>query len=54
MLPLLSYGGSPTGSWFNLVFGLLGYDKDGPTTKIKALWIPITVAGGGAQAAPAQ
>ena len=54
VLPLLSYGGSPTGSWFNLVFGLLGYDKDGPTTKIKALWIPITVAGGGAQAAPAQ
>ncbi len=52
ILPLLSWGGSPTGSWFNLLFGLLGYDKDGPTTKIKTLWIPITVAGGGAATTP--
>jgi len=47
LLPLLSWGGSPTGHWWNFVFGLAGYEKDGPTTKIKALWLPITVAGGG-------
>ncbi len=45
ILPVFSYGQSPTGSWANLLFGLLGYDHDGPTTKIKALWLPITVAG---------
>ena len=50
LLPVFSYGQSPTGSWANLFFGLLGYDHDGPTTKIKALWLPITVAGGGAAA----
>lgn len=47
LLPIFSYGQSPTGSWANLLFGLLGYDHDGPTTKIKALWLPITVAGPG-------
>jgi len=45
LLPIFSYGQSPSGSWANLVFGLLGYDHDGPTTKIKAFWLPITVAG---------
>lgn len=50
ILPVFSYGQSPTGSWANLFFGLLGYDHDGPTTKIKALWLPITVAGGDAPA----
>ena len=45
LLPVFSYGQSPTGSWANLFFGLLGYDHDGPTTKVKAFWLPITVAG---------
>jgi hypothetical protein len=49
-LPVFSYGQSPTGSWWNFLFGLAGYDKDGPTAKIKAFWIPITVAGGDAPA----
>jgi hypothetical protein len=52
ILPIFSYGQSPTGSWANLVFGLLGYEHDGPTTRVKALWLPITVAGGGAAAPP--
>ena len=47
LLPIFSYGQSPSGSWANLFFGLLGYDHDGPTTKIKTFWLPITVAGGG-------
>jgi len=45
LLPVFSYGQSPSGSWANLFFGLLGYDHDGPTTKLKAFWLPITVAG---------
>lgn len=44
LLPLFSYGQSPQGSWSNLLFGLLGYDADGPQTKIKFFWIPITVS----------
>ena len=46
LLPLFSYGQSPSGYWWNLLFGLAGFDKDGPTTKIKAFWLPITVSGG--------
>lgn len=45
LLPLFSYGQSPSGYWWNVLFGLAGYDKDGPTSKIKAFWLPITVAG---------
>jgi hypothetical protein len=44
LLPLFSYGQSPAGYWWNLLFGLAGFDRDGPTTKIKAFWIPITVS----------
>src|SRR6185369_11561281 len=43
-LPLFSYGQSPSGYWWNFLFGLTGYDKDGGTTKIKAFWVPITVS----------
>ncbi|HVH42141.1 MAG TPA: hypothetical protein VM925_07345, partial [Labilithrix sp.] len=46
LLPLFSYGQSPAGYWWNLLFGLAGYDKDGATSKIKAFWIPITVSSG--------
>ncbi len=44
LLPLFSYGQSPTGHWWNLLFGLAGYDTDAGTSKIKAFWIPITVS----------
>ncbi len=53
LLPLFSYGQSPTGYWWNLLFGLAGFDRDGPTTKIKAFWLPITVSDGGAARATA-
>ncbi|AKV01881.1 hypothetical protein AKJ09_08544 [Labilithrix luteola] len=52
LLPVFSYGQSPTGHWWNVLFGLAGYDRDGATAKVKALWIPITVAGGNAPKAP--
>jgi hypothetical protein len=46
LLPVFSYGQSPQGYWWNILFGLAGYDRDGATTKIKAFWLPITVSGG--------
>ena len=44
LLPLFSYGQSPTSTWWNVLFGLAGYDYDSGVTKIKAFWIPITVS----------
>ncbi len=44
LLPVFSYGQNPGGYWWNLFFGLAGYDKDNGTSKIKAFWIPITVS----------
>lgn len=44
LLPVFSYGQSPSGYWWNLLFGLAGYDRDGATSKVKALWVPITVS----------
>jgi hypothetical protein len=46
ILPLFSYGRTPSGSWWNVLFGLAGYDRDGDTAKVRALYIPITVSGG--------
>lgn len=45
LLPLFSYGQSPSGYWWNFLFGFAGYDRDGATSKIKALWIPIQLSG---------
>ena len=44
LLPLFSYGQSPSGYWWNLLFGLAGFDHDVLETKIKAFWVPITVS----------
>ncbi len=46
LLPLFSYGESPQGYWWNFLFGLAGFDKESWRTRIRAFWIPITVAGG--------
>ncbi len=48
ILPLFSYGETPNGHWWNVLFGLAGYDREGSYARIKALWIPIQVAGGDA------
>ncbi len=45
LLPLFSYGENPSGYWWNVLFGLAGYDKAGSYSRIKAFWIPITVSG---------
>jgi hypothetical protein len=44
-LPLFSYGESPQGYFWNFLFGLAGYTREGPVAKIRAFWIPIQVDG---------
>ncbi len=44
-LPLFSYGANPQGYWWNVLFGLAGYDHEGSYSRIKAFWIPITTGG---------
>lgn len=49
LLPLFSYGQSPKGYWWNVLFGLAGYDRDEGVSTVKAFWIPITVSGAATQ-----
>jgi hypothetical protein len=48
--PAFSYGETPDGHWWNVLYGLAGYTREGPTTKMRALWIPITLSSGPDQA----
>jgi len=48
LLPLFSYGESPTGYFWNVLFGLAGYSRDSAHATVRALWIPFDVSGGGA------
>lgn len=43
VLPLFSYGQNPSGYFWNVLFGLAGYERAGSYGKVKAFWIPITV-----------
>ncbi len=45
LLPLFSYGESPTGYFWNVLFGLAGYTRDGVSAQVRALWIPFDVGG---------
>jgi hypothetical protein len=42
--PAFSYGETPDGHWWNVLFGLAGYTRRGPVAKVRALWIPFTVS----------
>lgn len=44
LLPLFSYGQSPTGHFWNVLFGLAGYTREGTATKARALYIPIKLS----------
>jgi hypothetical protein len=45
IFPALSYGSTPDGHWWNLLYGLAGYTRRGNLVKVRALWIPITLSG---------
>jgi hypothetical protein len=42
--PLFSYGESPQGHWWNVLYGLAGYTRDGTMAKMRALYIPIKLS----------
>jgi hypothetical protein len=45
LLPLFSYGESPGGYFWNVLFGLAGYTRDGSHAQVRTLWVPIEVGG---------
>jgi hypothetical protein len=44
LFPALSFGASPTGHWWNILYGLAGYTREGSLSKMRALYIPITLS----------
>lgn len=51
--PVFSYGRSPGGHFWNILFGLAGYSRKGEDAYVRALWIPFHVRGsGGSQKKP--
>jgi hypothetical protein len=51
LLPIFSYGESPTGHFWNLFFGLAGYSRDGDSSQVRAFWIPFNSGGAAPQKA---
>jgi hypothetical protein len=43
--PLFSYGETPNGHWWNVMYGLAGYTRRGDFSQVRTLWIPITTSG---------
>ncbi|MGH7438616.1 MAG: hypothetical protein ACRENE_23250 [Polyangiaceae bacterium] len=41
LLPLFSYGEHPGGYFWNVLFGLAGYSRNGPSSQVRVLWAPI-------------
>jgi hypothetical protein len=44
VFPLFSYGETPRGHWWNILYGLAGYTRDGGNTTARTLWIPIPLS----------
>lgn len=42
--PALSFGETPQGHWWNVLYGLAGYTREGTATKVRALWMPISLS----------
>lgn len=51
-VPLFSYGENPAGYFWNFLFGLAGYKRQGTLSQVKALWLPITLSGSDPRVAP--
>jgi hypothetical protein len=41
VFPLFSYGETPQGHFWNVLYGLAGYTREGQDTTMRTLWIPI-------------
>jgi hypothetical protein len=44
VFPAFSYGETPDGHWWNVLYGLAGYTRRGSMTKMRTLWIPIELS----------
>lgn len=44
IFPVFSYGETPNGHWWNVLYGLAGYTRRGTTTKVRTFWVPITLS----------
>ncbi len=44
VFPLFSYGETPDGHWWNVLFGLAGFTRKGTATELRTLWIPIQLS----------
>ena len=42
--PLFSYGQSPMGHWWNVLYGLAGYTREGTMSKVRAFYIPFKLS----------
>ncbi len=42
--PAFAFGGTPKGSWWNVLYGLAGYQREGDEAKVKVLYIPFSVS----------
>ena len=45
VFPAFSYGETPDGHWWNVLYGLAGYTRRGEATQVRTLWIPINTSG---------
>jgi hypothetical protein len=45
IFPAFSYGETPNGHWWNILYGLAGYTRRGDFSQMRTLWIPITLSG---------
>lgn len=43
-LPLFSYGQSPSGHFWNVLFGLTGYSRQGSASTLRLFWAPIPLS----------
>ncbi len=44
VFPFFSYGETPDGHFWNVLYGLAGYERKGSMTKMRTLWIPIPLS----------
>ncbi|MCC6216333.1 MAG: hypothetical protein IT376_15835 [Polyangiaceae bacterium] len=45
VFPFFTYGETPDGHWWNVLYGLAGYTRRGDHVQVRTLWVPITVSG---------
>jgi hypothetical protein len=42
--PLFSFGEKPNGHWWNILYGLAGFTREGSATSMRAMWLPIELS----------